>query len=92
VTVSDDTDTPLWAVGSGRPRPRQLPARCALCQDPPASTFGLCVRCLAAAVAETTRLRPRQSAPADVRPSTTPYSDLCRRCGRPGHDARGCDA
>jgi hypothetical protein len=92
MTVSDDTEAPLWAIGSGRPKPRQAPARCALCQAPPASAFGLCARCLAAAAAEATRLRPHLAAPDDSRPASTAYSTLCRRCGRSGHDARSCDA
>jgi hypothetical protein len=93
MTVSDDTEAPLWAIGCGRPKPRQAPAKCALCADPPASVFGLCARCLAAAAVEAARLRPRPAAASeDGRSSSNPFSALCRRCGRPGHDARSCDA
>jgi hypothetical protein len=96
MTVSDDVDTPLWAMGSGRPRPRPLPAKCALCQDPPASAFGLCTRCLVAAAAEVARLRPPRSAtPAtsdDGRPSAVQARDLCRRCGSSGHATAKCPA
>jgi ribosomal protein S14 len=94
VTVSDDVETPLWVVGSGVPRPRTMPRSCALCASPPASAFGLCHRHLAEAAAELARLTP-SAHPADSasdRPEATRFSELCRRCGRPGHDARGCDA
>jgi hypothetical protein len=92
MTVSDDTGTPLWAVGGGRPRPRQVPARCALCQDPPASVFGLCTSHLAAAAIEAARLLPPPTSPGDGRLSSVSFSELYRRCGRPGHDASRCDA
>lgn len=92
MTLPDDARAPLWLVGSGRPRPRPVPAKCGLCQAPPASEFGLCRDHLAAAAAEASRLLPRPPDPDDGRTSSTPYRSLCRRCGRPGHDARGCDA
>jgi ribosomal protein S14 len=93
VTVSDDTET-LWIVGSGQPRPRSLPRSCALCTAPPASAFGLCRPHLAEAAAELARLTPsaRPASQLGDRPASVPFSALCRRCGRPGHDARGCDA
>jgi hypothetical protein len=94
VTVPDETEAPLWAVGSGRPRPRPLPKQCAMCASPPASVFGLCVAHLEQAAAELTRLAPAQR-PAerdDRRPSSVPFSALCARCGRSGHEARRCDA
>jgi ribosomal protein S14 len=94
VTVSDGAETPLWVVGSGAPRPRPLPRSCALCASPPASAFGLCRPHLAAAAAELTRLTPSAQpvGSASDRPEATRFSELCRRCGRPGHDARRCDA
>jgi hypothetical protein len=92
MTISADTEeTPLWVTGSGRPRPLPVQAKCALCPDPPASTFGLCARCLSAAANEAARLLPRQPSPVGSRPEITSYGSLCRRCGRPGHGARDCD-
>lgn len=92
IASNDTEEAPLWVTGSGRPRPRQVPARCALCKDPPASTFGLCTRHLTAAAAEAARLLPRPAPSDDRRSSSVPFSALCTRCGRPGHDQRTCDA
>ena len=93
MTVSDDTgEAPLWLVGSGRPRPRPVPAKCGLCEAPPASAFGLCSRCLTAAAAEASRIQPRQAPSSDSRRDAVQARDLCRRCGRAGHTARECDA
>jgi hypothetical protein len=92
MTTSEDTETPLWVVGGGRPQPRAVAAHCALCQDPPASEFGLCRRHLAAAAAEAARLLPRQATQDGSRPAIASYRSLCHRCGRPGHGVRDCDA
>ena len=102
MTVSDSTETPLWVVGSGRPRPRPAPT-CALCRKaPPATQFGLCLACLAAAVAEHARLTPRTGDPGDAagngvnrddgRLSSVPARDLCSRCGSWKHRRTECDA
>lgn len=88
MTVSEDTETPLWAAGSRHARPRPVPAKCALCPAPPASAFGLCIRCLASAAAEHALVAP----PAKGRLSDIQARDLCRRCGRSGHNAGECDA
>jgi hypothetical protein len=93
--MSDDTETPLWQVGSGhRPRPRAVPAKCGLCPAPPASALGLCSNCLTAAAAEAARLRPRPTSTSSDggRLADTPFSAICRRCARPGHQAQNCDA
>lgn len=95
MTVSDDAETPLWVTGPGQQqRPRPIPRACALCSAPPASAFGLCRPHLAEAAAELARLAPpvQSTAPASDRPAAVPFAALCRRCGRPGHDARTCDA
>jgi len=91
--MTDDAEA-LWIVGSGQPRPRPLPRSCGLCSAPPASAFGLCRPHLAEAAAELARLAPPAppASPASDRPAAISFSVLCRRCGRPGHDARGCDA
>ena len=106
MTVSDSTETPLWVVGSGRPRPRPAPP-CALCRKaPPATRLGLCFACLAAAVAEHARLSPSTPAPGDDQVSTAPATaarddgrlssvhvrDLCSRCGSWKHRRSECDA
>jgi hypothetical protein len=72
------------------PRPR-TPTSCALCPAPPASPLGLCRDCLSAAATEHARLAPQAPEPDDRRPASVPFAELCPRCGRPGHDVRGCD-
>jgi hypothetical protein len=62
------------------------------CPHPPAGPLGLCVGHLAAASEEYARLLSDPAPDNGSRPSDTPYRDLCVRCGRPGHDARRCDA
>jgi hypothetical protein len=74
------------------PRPRPLPASCALCAAPAASPLGLCPDCLSAAAAEHARLSPRAPELEDGRPASVPFAALCPRCGRSGHDVRRCDA
>lgn len=86
-----DAETPLWVVGRGVPRPRTVPRSCALCAAPPASAFGLCRPHLAEAAAELARLAP-SAPPGGDRPEAVRFGELCRRCGRPGHDTRRCDA
>jgi len=68
-----------------------LPARHP-CPDPPASPLGFCTRHLREAAAEAAQLAHRTADLDDSRPSSIPFAALCRRCGRPGHDQRACDA
>jgi hypothetical protein len=88
MTVSDDTETPLWVVGSGRQRSRPVPPKCALCPAPPASAFGLCDRCLSAAAAEHALITPESGR----RPDSVQVRDLCSRCGSSRHSRATCDA
>jgi len=67
-----------------------LPHRAA-CPELPASPAGFCAGHLREAAAELARLTPRGD-PDDPRPCSVPYTELCQRCGRPGHDAGTCDA
>ena len=89
MTVSEDTETPLWVVGSGRPRPRPARATCALCGAvPPATPLGLCSQCLAAAAAEHVLITPVSGR----RPDSVQVRDLCSRCGSSRHSRATCDA
>lgn len=81
----------LWDADR-TPRPRSVPASCALCgAAPPATPFGLCAACLATAAAEHARLNPGAS-DYSPRPSAVRYADLCRRCGSSRHSTDGCAA
>jgi len=63
------------------------------CPEPSATPLGLCVAHLREAAAELARIVPRPAvADDDPRPCSTPFRDLCARCGRAGHGARECDA
>lgn len=94
VTASTVTQPFLWDAPRAdrrRRQPRPLPAACALCAAPSATPFGLCRDCLGAAAAEHARLTVRLADPDDPRPSAVSFRSLCQRCGRAGHDVRGCD-
>jgi hypothetical protein len=83
------TQTLLDSPGADRPGSQP---RCALCHARPETPFGLCLPCLRAAAAELARITPRPPELDDGRPASVPFTALCTRCGRPGHDPRACDA
>ena len=92
---------PLDAPDPPRPRSRPAPS-CRLCRKtPPATTFGLCVPCLAAAAAEHAKVSLGPAVPDDAdrppgrgdgRPSSVHVRDLCGRCGSWRHLQAECDA
>lgn len=74
------------------PCPVLIPPRLVRCPDPPASPLGLCLGHLRQAADDLARLVPPPRPGSDPLPCSVPFTDLCTRCGRPGHDQRGCDA
>lgn len=95
MTAPTVTQRSLWDAPDpdrrhGQPRP--APVSCALCPTPSASPLGLCRSCLAAAATEHARLIPGHADRDDPRPAAVPFSSLCQRCGRSGHDSGECDA
>jgi hypothetical protein len=55
----------------------------------PVRTFGAVLRQLRAEYGLGTRRLADRSAVS--RPAYVPFAALCSRCGRSGHDVRGCD-
>ncbi|HEY3879036.1 MAG TPA: hypothetical protein VGM12_10605 [Trebonia sp.] len=91
--TASTTQPSLWdAPHTARRSRRQIPASCALCPARAETPFGLCLGCLRAAADELARIVSRPPGPDDGRLSSVPFAAICRRCGRPGHDPRACDA
>lgn len=88
MTVATETQPSLLDTpDTGQPT-RPARTSCALCGSPPATAFGLCRGCLAAAAMEHALVAPS----AGRRPSAVQARDLCRRCGSGRHPTARCEA